>query len=63
MISAEERNQIIEYDNNWKNYTSTISVVVISYKFRSNCILKHPENISDKLKAKTENTMESFLVN
>ena len=47
MISTEERNQIIEYDNNWKNYTPTIPVVVISYKFRSNCILKHPENISD----------------
>lgn len=42
MISAEERNQIIEYDNNWKNYTPTIPVVVISYKFRSNCILKQP---------------------
>ena len=47
MISTEERNQIIEYDNNWKKYTPTIPVVVISYKFRSNCILKHPENISN----------------
>ncbi len=63
MISTEERNQIIEYDKNCKNYTPTIPVVVISYKFRSNCILKHPENISDKLKTKTDSAIESFLVN